>query len=103
MTITFVIARTGLWKLCSQRRGVDHQSHMALCSVFKERPRHASLTSRSLGRVSVPVWLVVLSDQLAVVALVGHYPTNKLIAREPLPKRNSFPHLVMRPGGGIRY
>jgi hypothetical protein len=45
---------------------------------------------RSLGRVSVPVWLVVLSDQLAVVALVSRYLTNKLIAREPLPKRNSF-------------
>src|SRR5205085_10594864 len=27
------------------------------------------------------------------------YPTNKLIAREPLPKRNSFPHQAMRPGG----
>ncbi len=36
---------------------------------------------RSLGRVSVPVWLVVLSDQLRIVALVGLYPTNKLIRR----------------------
>jgi hypothetical protein len=25
------------------------------------------------------VWLIVLSDQLLIVALVGHYPTNKLI------------------------
>ena len=31
---------------------------------------------RSLGRVSVPVWLIILSDQLRVFALVGHYPTN---------------------------
>ncbi len=31
---------------------------------------------RSLGRVSVPVWLIVLSDQLLIVALVGSYPTN---------------------------
>ena len=31
---------------------------------------------RSLGRISVPVRLIVLSDQLPVVALVGHYPTN---------------------------
>ena len=31
---------------------------------------------RSLGRVSVPVWLLVLSDQLLIVALVGSYPTN---------------------------
>ena len=36
---------------------------------------------RSLGRVSVPVWLVVLSNQLLIVALVGRYPTNKLMAR----------------------
>jgi hypothetical protein len=33
-------------------------------------------TRRCLGRVSVPVWLVVLSDQLPVVALVGFYPAN---------------------------
>ena len=31
---------------------------------------------RSLGRVSVPVWLIILSDQLSIVALVGLYPTN---------------------------
>jgi hypothetical protein len=31
---------------------------------------------RSLGRVSVPVWLIVLSDQLLIIASVGHYPTN---------------------------
>ena len=31
---------------------------------------------RSLGRVSVPVWLVILSDQRLIVALVGSYPTN---------------------------
>ena len=31
---------------------------------------------RSLGRVSVPVWLLSLSEQLQIVALVGLYPTN---------------------------
>ncbi len=46
----------------------------AHCPIF---PTAAS--RRSLGRVSVPVWLVVLSDQLPVIALVGSYPTNKLI------------------------
>jgi hypothetical protein len=29
-----------------------------------------------MDRVSVPVWLVVLSDQLPVIALVGRYPAN---------------------------
>ena len=49
---------------------------------------------RSLGRVSVPVWLIVLSDQLRIVALVGRYPANKLIRRELVPGRRpklSFP------------
>ena len=47
-----------------------HQA-FAHCAIF---PTAAS--RRSLGRVSVPVWLVVLSDQLRIVALVGYYPTN---------------------------
>src|SRR3990167_7494757 len=45
---------------------------------------------RSLGRVSVPVRLIILSDQLPIVALVRFYHTNKLIGRRPLPKRESF-------------
>ncbi len=36
---------------------------------------------RGLDRVSVPVWLIILSDQLPIAALVGHYPTNKLMGR----------------------
>jgi hypothetical protein len=42
---------------------------------------------RSLGRVSVPVWLIVLSDQLRIVALVSRYPTNKLMRRGPISMR----------------
>jgi hypothetical protein len=44
-------------------------------------------TRRCLDRISVPVWLVVLSDQLPVRALVGRYPANKLIGRELIRKR----------------
>jgi hypothetical protein len=29
-----------------------------------------------LGRVSVPMWLIILSDQLLIVALVSRYLTN---------------------------
>src|SRR6478752_6189992 len=43
----------------------------AHCPIF---PTAAS--RRSLGRVSVPVWLVILSNQLRIVALVSHYLTN---------------------------
>ncbi len=45
---------------------------------------------RSQGSVSVPVWRVVLSHPLLIKALVGHYPTNKLIRHRLLPKRKSF-------------
>ncbi len=48
----------------------------AHCPIF---PTAAS--RRSLGRVSVPMWLIVLSDQLKIVALVSFYLTNKLILR----------------------
>jgi hypothetical protein len=47
------------------RQGFPH------CAKF---PTAAS--RRSLDRVSVPVWLIILSDQLTIVALVGLYPTN---------------------------
>jgi hypothetical protein len=50
---------------------------------------------RSLGRVSVPVWLIVLSDQLRIVALVGRYPTNKLMRRGPIPMRRPKLSLVI--------
>ena len=49
------------------------------CAIF---PTAAS--RRSLGRVSVPMWLAILSDQLPVVALVSRDLTNKLIGREAL-------------------
>ncbi|PAC35870.1 hypothetical protein CE425_20440 [Salmonella enterica subsp. enterica serovar Senftenberg] len=50
-----------------------HQA-CAHCAIF---PTAAS--RRSLDRVSVPVWLVILSDQLGIVALVSRYLTNQLI------------------------
>ena len=46
------------------------------CPIF---PTAAS--RRSLGRVSVPVRLIILSDQLLIVALVSRYLTNKLMGR----------------------
>ena len=56
---------------------------------------------RSLGRISVPMWLTILSDQLRVVVLVGHYPTNQLIRREPLIEhrtKGSPPQSLSLPG-----
>ena len=49
------------------------------CPIF---PTAAS--RGSLGRVSVPVWLIVLSNQLKIEALVSFYLTNKLILRGPI-------------------
>ena len=53
-------------------------THAALldqgCPHCPKFPTAAS--RRSLGRVSVPVWRIILSDPLRIVALVGLYPTN---------------------------
>ncbi len=54
------------------RQGCPH------CAIFL-----TAASRRSLDRISVPVWLVILSDQLTISALVGHYPTNKLMVRGP--------------------
>ncbi len=58
----------------------------AHCPIF---PTAAS--RRSLGRVSVPVWLIILSDQLPVLAMVSHYLTIKLMGRGPLIRREPKP------------
>ena len=54
------------------------------------RRSSTAATRRCLASVSVPVSRVVLSHPLDIFALVGRYPANKLISREPLPRRNSF-------------
>ena len=63
--------------------------HMALlrqgfphCAKFL-----TAASRRSLDRISVPVWLIILSDQLTIIALVGRYPTNKLMVRGFILKR----------------
>ena len=62
-----------------------HQA-CAHCAIF---PTAAS--RRSLGRISVPMWPVALSGRLPVEAMVGRYPAIKLIGRDPIPYRKSFP------------
>ena len=56
----------------------DFITHAAsLRQTFVHCARFPTAASRrSLDRVSVPVWLIILSDQLPVLALVGRYPTN---------------------------
>ena len=57
----------------------------AHCAKF---PTAAS--RRSMGRVSVPLWLIILSNQLLIVALVVHYTANKLIRCRLILKHRSF-------------
>jgi hypothetical protein len=62
----------------SLRQAVAH------CAIFL-----TAASRRSLARVAVPVWLIVLSDQLPVEALVSRYLTNKLIGHEPIQERDT--------------
>ena len=52
------------------------------CPIFL-----TAASRRSLVRVSVPVWGIPLSGPLTIVALVGRYPTNKLMVRMAIPVR----------------
>ena len=58
-----------------------HQA-FAHCGIFS-----TAASRRSMGRVTVPLLGVTLSRPLPVVALVGRYPTNKLIGPRPVPER----------------
>ena len=54
----------------------------SLRQAFAHCARFPTAASRrSLDRVSVPVWLIILSDQLSVLGLVSHYLTNYLMLR----------------------
>ncbi len=78
----------------------------SLRQAFAHCARFPTAASRrSLGRVSVPVWLIVLSDQLWIVALVGRYPANKLIHRGFILDRRPKLPFLSRPKArkAIRY
>ncbi len=65
-----------------------HHSAALLRQGFPHCAKFLTAASRrSLDRVSVPVWLIILSDQLPIAALVGRYPTNKLMGRGLIFKR----------------
>ena len=55
------------------------------CAIFL-----TAASRRSLVRVSVPVWGIILSDPLDIVALVCRYHTNELMSRMPICDRRSF-------------
>ena len=76
----------------------------AHCAKF---PTAAS--RRSLDRVSVPVWLIVLSDQLSVRGLVSRYLANYLMDRGLILKCKAseevpyFSHCIRECCGLMRY
>ena len=49
------------------------------------------------------MWLIILSDQLLIVGLVGRYPANYLIRRRLILHRLNFHHLPMWENDNIRY
>ena len=68
--------------LSSRSTGVyDPKTFIPHAALLRQAFAHCekfptAASRRSLGRVSVPVWLIILSDQLPIIALVGFYPTN---------------------------
>ncbi len=64
-----------------RKRGLQPKGLLPHAVLLRQAFAHCgkfptAASRRSLGRVSVPVWLLILSDQLLIAALVGFYPTN---------------------------
>lgn len=71
-----------LYKTFIIHAGLLHQA-FAHCGKFP-----TAAFRRSMGRVSVPLWLFCLSAQLCIIDLVSRYLTNYLIHRTPILKRS---------------
>ncbi len=76
-----------LWQCFTTHKAfITHAA--SLHHTFVHCGRFSTAASRrSLGRISIPVWPDTLSGRLPIVALVGHYPTNKLMGRGPINQR----------------
>ncbi len=79
------------YRLCSfPRKGLyDPKAFFTHAALLRQAFAHCAkfptaASRRSLDRLSVPVWRIILSDPLDIIALVGRYPTNKLMSRRPL-------------------
>ena len=92
--------------------GISHPTCCPACAPFTPSNSGQRLpptyyptaaSRRSLGRVSVPMWPFNLSVRLPIVDLVGRYPTNYLIGREPIFQRLSFDNNAMRHHYVMRY
>ena len=64
-----------------EKRGLQPEAFVPHAALLRQAFAHCgkfptAASRRSLGRVSVPVWLIILSDQLLIEALVSHYLTN---------------------------
>ncbi len=64
-----------------EKRGLQPKAFLPHAVLLRQAFAHCgkfptAASRRSLGRVSVPVWLLILSDQLLIDALVSFYPTN---------------------------
>ena len=72
-----------------QKRFTTHRAVIPHAAWLDQPSGHCPIfltaaSRRSLDRVSVPVWGTSLSGPLNIVALVGRYPTNWLMLREPI-------------------
>ncbi|KAL8196765.1 hypothetical protein R6Q57_024528 [Mikania cordata] len=63
-------------KRSSRPVGLLPTRNIAPSSFHPLRKIPIAASRRSLGRVSVPMWLIILSNQPLIIALVSYYLTN---------------------------
>ena len=84
-----------------QKRFTTHRALVPHAAWLDQSCLHCPIfltaaSRRSLGRVSVPMWGVFLSEPLCIVALVGRCPANWLMHREPIRDHLGFQTNPMR-------
>ena len=72
-----------------QKRFTTHRAVLPHAAWLDQPLGHCPIfltaaSRRSLDRVSVPMWGTFLSEPLPIVGLVGRYPANCLMGREPI-------------------
>jgi hypothetical protein len=71
-----------------QQKSLRHSRGIAGSSISSlSKIPYCWLCKKSLDLVSVPVWLIILSEQLRIEGLVSHYLTNNLILQKLILKR----------------
>lgn len=83
LSILQIQSLSSLAKMVLRQYAFCSSKEVSLDQAFANCPKFLTADlRRSLGHISVPMWLAVFPYQLKIISLVGFYPTNNLILHQ---------------------